>query len=361
VRWGGDPENAHLIDDSGRLTPRKSFELFLQNVSGKSLPWTVEELDSAKELGSLIEIEIVRQEQAFALTILNSSPDNIAVIDNRGIITKVNSSWKHFAEQNSAPWLESKSVGMSYLNICKAADGKPKGDEAASAWAGIEAVLNKTLDYFSLEYPCDSPNECRWFRMHVYPMQAPCEGVVIVHQNCTDSKRVHIERDRLLSIIEDAPDFIAMADMQSNLTYLNYSGAKMLGWSEDFSLTDMKIKDVHPEWATKIVLEEGVPAVLQQNFWRSENALLHRDGHEIPVSQMLLLHRDTTGTPQQISTIMRDISEQKNTEQALKQAKETAEKANLAKSEFLANMSHEIRTPDERDHRINAIGNKYPA
>jgi PAS domain S-box-containing protein len=148
-----------------------------------------------------------------------------------------------------------------------------------------------------------------------------------------------------LRIVEDATDFIAMSDMQSHLTYLNASGAKMLGWPEHYSLTGMKIKDVHPEWATKMVLEEGIPAVLQHNVWRGENALMHLDGHEIPVSQMLLLHRDANGTPQQLSTIMRDISEQKNTEQALKQAKETAENANLAKSEFLANMSHEIRTP----------------
>ena len=41
----------------------------------------------------------------------------------------------------------------------------------------------------------------------------------------------------------------------------------------------------------------------------------------------------------------RDITEQKEAEEALKLAKEQAEAANRTKSEFLANMSHEIRTP----------------
>jgi two-component system, sensor histidine kinase and response regulator len=43
--------------------------------------------------------------------------------------------------------------------------------------------------------------------------------------------------------------------------------------------------------------------------------------------------------------LVREVGERRRAEEAMRQAKATAEEANRSKSEFLANMSHEIRTP----------------
>jgi signal transduction histidine kinase len=57
------------------------------------------------------------------------------------------------------------------------------------------------------------------------------------------------------------------------------------------------------------------------------------------------VQRDEAGQPLSMIGSILDITEKKQTEKILKEAKAVAESANIAKSQFLANMSHEIRTP----------------
>jgi PAS domain S-box-containing protein len=142
----------------------------------------------------------------------------------------------------------------------------------------------------------------------------------------TGRNAVEMERGRLLKIIEESPDFIAISDMQAHLTFVNTAGSRLVGLADDADVSVLEIKDVHPEWAARRVLDEGVPEVLRQGFWKGETALLHRDGHEIPVSQMLIVHRDGLGNPNSMSTIMRDISEQKEKEAELHQYRQNLEK-----------------------------------
>jgi diguanylate cyclase (GGDEF)-like protein/PAS domain S-box-containing protein len=193
--------------------------------------------------------------------------------------------------------------------------------------------------------------EYRWIDDHGVPRfsaDGEFEGYIGSCIDIHDSKQINAERDRLLRIIEEAPDFIATSDMQAHLKFLNNAGARLVGLPVDVDLTPLEIKDMHPEWGTRLVLEEGVPTVLRQGFWQHENALLDRnDGREIPVSQLLLVHRDADGTPQLLSTIMRDITDSKRAEQALQQENEK----NLA---LLRNASDGIHILDIEGNIIEA-------
>jgi PAS domain S-box-containing protein len=65
----------------------------------------------------------------------------------------------------------------------------------------------------------------------------------------------------------------------------------------------------------------------------------------VPCAISAKLLFDSDGNPERIIGSMRDITERKNASDALKIAKEKAEKSDKLKTEFLNNISHEVRTP----------------
>jgi len=248
------------------------------------------------------------------------------------------------------------------------------GTEALESYKSAEARSARELSAFQLTLPYRHPDRrLRWLQVNSSPHRGD-DGEILwdgITLDVTAATEAEAERNRLLKIIEDSPDFIGMADMGENLLYLNPAGRRMIGLAPAVDLAGLRIEHVHPAWGTTLVLETGLAAALEHGYWTHENAVLDAStGHETPVNQLLILHRDEHGEPQMVSTIMQDITARKQAEQELalyrqhleqlvelrsaeivdlniqlqKRAAE-AEAANIAKSTFLATMSHEIRTP----------------
>lgn len=123
----------------------------------------------------------------FMKLVLDSITENIAVIDRNGDILYVNKSWIGFGKNNACR-IGGNWIGVNYLTKCDKAAAM--GDDSASkAVIGIRAVINKSKQFFCLEYPCHSPDEKRWFTMHVSAFIFEQEHYyVISHQNITKRK-----------------------------------------------------------------------------------------------------------------------------------------------------------------------------
>lgn len=142
-----------------------------------------------------------------------------------------------------------------------------------------------------------------------------CVGMVVDETDLVEAQR---DRDRLVSVLEATPDIVSMADPQGQVFYFNRAGYEVLGLPQDAPLAGA-IGRVHPEWAARLVKEEGIPAAIAQGRWLGETAVNGADGREIPMSQMILSHHGPDGQLMYLSTILRDISERKAAEAALRE------------------------------------------
>ncbi|WP_257462083.1 PAS domain S-box protein [Archangium lipolyticum] len=152
-----------------------------------------------------------------------------------------------------------------------------------------------------------------WFECHTSPSS---EGASVYLREVTARKRAEEARRRLSSIIEATPDLVGSTDAQGRGLYLNRAGRRMVGMADDQDASAWSIASAHPTWAARRLLGEGVPTALREGMWRGETALLSPEGRELPVSQVLLAHREPEGGLEMFSTIMRDISDRKRAEES---------------------------------------------
>jgi len=154
----------------------------------------------------------------------------------------------------------------------------------------------------------------------------------------TERRRVEAERARLVDIIEATSDLVSVADRDERVCYMNQAGRRLVGYGANEDLSQTKIADYHPAWAYQIVSEQAIPSALRDGVWMGDTAMRTREGHEIPISQVIIAHEDRLGGNKLISTIARDISERRKAEEA-------QQEADRRKDEFLAMLSHELRGP----------------
>lgn len=147
--------------------------------------------------------EKLRQSEAVKqAAILNALPAHIALLDSQGGIASVNQTWRYFASANEL--LSPKfGVGMNYLEICDTAHGD-NAAEVREAAIGLRAVLAGTSQHYSIEYPCHSPSEQRWFQMTVTPVaEGRSLGAVVMHLDITEKRHAAIrlsDLNRVLSV-----------------------------------------------------------------------------------------------------------------------------------------------------------------
>jgi PAS domain S-box-containing protein len=186
---GGDYQVEHRVrlseSQGGGYRWFLSRALPVRDEAGRIIKWfgTATDIHSNKEAEAAL-----RASEELNRSTLQALPAHIAVLDRRGRIIAVNQAWSEFAAKNQAGDSSKVAVGADYLGVCRRSAAAADAG-AARALAGIQSVLDGTLAQFTLEYPCHSPREQRWFFMTAVPLDPHGEGgTVVTHLNITERK-----------------------------------------------------------------------------------------------------------------------------------------------------------------------------
>jgi PAS domain S-box-containing protein len=190
----------------------------------------------------------------------------------------------------------------------------------------------------------------------VTALRDDCGGIIgylLIGTDNTARQQVEEERSRLdqrlrdqhfytRALFESNIDALITTDPRGIITDLNKQMEALTGCTRD-ELIGSPFKNhftdrERAEASIRLVLDEG-------KVTNYELTACDREGKETVVSYNATTFHDRDRRLQGVFAAVRDVTENRQYEQSLREARHKAEDASRAKSEFLANMSHEIRTP----------------
>ncbi|MCC6862708.1 MAG: PAS domain S-box protein [Bryobacterales bacterium] len=177
-------------------------------------------------------------------------------------------------------------------------------------------------------------------------------GGVLVMEDITALRQAEAARRRLAAVLEATSDLVASYEPDGRVLYLNAAARALLGIGPQDDVSQMKIADIHPDWAAARLVETAIPAAIRDGVWSGESALQTRTGQEIHVSLVIVAHSSHRGELRYFSVIARDITQRKQAEeeirklnQELRERVSQLDAANRELEAFAYSVSHDLRAP----------------
>jgi PAS domain S-box-containing protein len=202
----------------------------------------------------------------------------------------------------------------------------------------------------SVEYADGGQHEVIYNKTTFYDAQGNIAGLVGIMVDITARKRAEealLESEKYSrTLIKESLIGLVLCRMDGTLIEVNPAYANIIGYEVD-ELINRSFWEFMPKKYVQFQQTLSCDLESTGRYGPYEKEYIHKRGHLVPVRfSGLIIEKNGERL---VWSHVEDITTQKQAEEALIQAKLTAEQNNRAKSLFLANMSHELRTP------LNAI------
>lgn len=190
--------------------------------------------------------------------------------------------------------------------------------------------------------------------LHNISQRKEAEEALMLHQHHLEdlvaqrTYEVVQERQQAQNYLDMVQTLMVALDGEGNISMINRAGCELLGYDEKELIGRNWFETCLPEpdgCATVYPLYQQIVRGDLEPVAYYENAVKKRNGEEKICAWHNAYLRDNEGHIIGTLSSGEDITRRRADEEALREAKGSAEAANRAKSVFLANMSHELRTP----------------
>jgi len=290
----------------------------------------------------------LRESQAWLSVTLSSIGDAVVAVDKEGLVRFMNP-----VAESLSGWSQTEAEGRPLTEVFHALDEKT-GTRCLDIQ--IDPLDNRESRNLSDRCNLLVAKDGRGIAVdtgaaHIRDQTGDVIGMVLVFRDVTEKKDSE-ERLRLLSeAVEQTTEGIAVVDVQGNLLFLNQAFAAMHGYTSE---------ELNGEHLSAFHDEEQMPSVnaanaeiLETGEFSGEIWHLHRDGSVFPGLMHNSLLRDQDGKPVGMIGTLRDITDLKQAEEALRQSHEKLEAKVKERTIDLENSRKELKKYSESLEKTN--------
>jgi PAS domain S-box-containing protein len=163
----------------------------------------------------------------------------------------------------------------------------------------------------------------RWFDVYAFRFGEPEKRhVAILFNDITRRKSMESDLRFQSLVLGQINDAVIALDHQQRITYMNRAAERQYGVNAMQELGRPLQQVYDYRWARSEDEDEAAEALARHEFWRGENIHVRRDGTKLHVESAVNVLRNEDGTPAGMLAVIRDISERKQAEEALRQSEQ---------------------------------------